>query len=103
VTGARVTRRLPKPEEFDRQVDEAMAETPDPISPCLGCRHETRCAAENLCCDAAALFRRGFPEVRYRFAPRAPSRTIAEVLEELARRPKRKAPPQRVALEAEEW
>jgi hypothetical protein len=79
--------------EIDAAIDEAMKETPDPVSPCIGCRHETRCVAEGLCCGACALFRRGLPEARYRIAPRVPSKAIAETIEELARRPRRKPRP----------
>ena len=72
--------RRPSPAEFDAAVEAANPETPDPVSPCVGCRHAARCGAEALCCDAAALFRRGLPEGRYRLAPRLPSRARAEAL-----------------------
>lgn len=90
MTNPRVTRRAPTKAEFDAEVDAAMPEAPDPVSPCLSCRHQARCEAEGLCCDASALFRQGLPEIRYRLAPRLPSRARWEAFMAVRARPKKK-------------
>jgi hypothetical protein len=90
MSGTRITRKKPTAAEFDALVEEAMVETPDPITPCLGCRHEARCRDEQLACAALSVYRAGLPESRYRLAPRVPSRGLYEVLEAVARRAKEK-------------
>jgi hypothetical protein len=49
------------------------------IPPCTGCRHNQRCALEQLGCDALVLFKRvtTSPE-RLAIAPRQPSRELYE-------------------------
>jgi hypothetical protein len=55
-------------------------------APCDACRHAERCKAERLACDAFAVFLAGGSEVRWRFAPRAPTRARYESLPSFALR-----------------
>jgi hypothetical protein len=58
-------------------------------SPCAGCRHERRCALEQLGCDALVLFLRVTTSPgRLAIAPRQPSRELFE----RAHAPKTKRP-----------
>jgi hypothetical protein len=52
---------------------------PSAPAPCIGCRHEPRCALEQLGCDALVLFKRvtTSPE-RLAIAPRQPTRELYE-------------------------
>jgi hypothetical protein len=43
-------------------------------APCDACRHAARCKADRLVCDAFAVYLAGGSEVRWKFAPRAPTR-----------------------------
>ena len=54
--------------------------------PCRGCRFAPRCRAERLACDAAAGWAAGLSEIRWRAAPRAPSRARLEALVEIEAR-----------------
>lgn len=56
--------------------------------PCRGCRFAARCRAERLACDAAAGWA-GLPELRWRAAPRAPSRARLEAIIEIEQRQRR--------------
>ena len=57
--------------------------------PCQFCRFSGRCKAERLACDALAVWASGAGELRWRAAPRAPTRARFEALAEVE---KRKAP-----------
>jgi hypothetical protein len=43
------------------------------LIPCTGCRHEAKCGADLLACDAYAMFAAGLKEARWKHAPRAPT------------------------------
>jgi hypothetical protein len=58
-------------------------------APCRGCRFAARCRAERLACDAAAGWAAGLSELRWRMAPRAPSRARLEALAEIEQRKRR--------------
>jgi hypothetical protein len=49
-------------------------------APCDECRHAARCKADLLACDAWAVYLAGGSEVRWKFAPRAPTRARYESL-----------------------
>jgi hypothetical protein len=68
------------------------AKLPAAPAPCVGCRHEPRCALEQLGCDALVLFKRvtTSPE-RLAIAPRQPTRELYERAN--APKVKRPAPP----------
>ena len=57
---------------------------PPPPGPCDGCRHNDRCTAQLICCEAFALFTRldgdHHGAERWRLAPRQPSAAILERL-----------------------
>jgi hypothetical protein len=55
-------------------------------APCDECRHAARCKADRLACDAFAVYLAGGSEVRWRFAPRAPTRARYESLPAFALR-----------------
>ena len=69
-----------------------IAKLPQAPAPCVGCRHEPRCALEQLGCDALVLFKRvtTSPE-RLAIAPRQPTRELYERAH--APKAKRPAPP----------
>jgi hypothetical protein len=48
--------------------------------PCDACRHAARCKADRLACDAYAVHLARGSEVRWKFAPRAPTRARYESL-----------------------
>ena len=54
--------------------------------PCRGCRFADRCRAERLACDAAAGWAVGLSELRWRAAPRAPTRARLEAIMEIEQR-----------------
>ena len=54
--------------------------------PCAGCRFAARCKVEHLACDALAVWASGAGELRWRAAPRAPSRARLEALVEIEAR-----------------
>ena len=54
--------------------------------PCQSCRFAARCKAERLACDALAVWSAGAGELRWRAAPRAPTRARAEALAEMEKR-----------------
>ena len=94
--------KTPQAADFDRAIEEAMAETADPVSPCDACRFLTRCRDESLACDSYAMFKAGFAQARISIAPRVPSRARWEALQIVAGRPKRKRRPVVAAVEAAE-
>ena len=57
--------------------------------PCRGCRFAPRCRADKLACDAAAGWAAGLSEIRWRAAPRAPTRARLEALVEIEQRQRR--------------
>ena len=57
--------------------------------PCKGCRFAPRCRAERMACDAAAGWAAGLSEIRWRAAPRAPTRARLEALAEIEQRKRR--------------
>ena len=57
--------------------------------PCQSCRFAARCRADKLACDALAVWASCAGELRWRAAPRAPTRARFEALAEVE---KRKAP-----------
>jgi hypothetical protein len=79
---------------------EAATPLADPISPCVSCRFAARCASDQLACDALTIFKAGLPEIRYRLAPRAPTRACWELLQQ-PRKPKPK--PRRIVLPADAY
>lgn len=54
--------------------------------PCELCRFAPRCKAERLACDALGVFASGAGELRWRVAPRAPTRARFEALAEIEQR-----------------
>ena len=54
--------------------------------PCRGCRFAPRCRADKLACDAAAGWAAGLSEIRWRAAPRAPTRARLEAIIEIEAR-----------------
>ena len=54
--------------------------------PCEFCRFAARCRAERLACDALAVWSSGAGELRWRAAPRAPTRARFEALAEVEKR-----------------
>lgn len=54
--------------------------------PCVGCRFAARCRADKLACDALAVWASGAGELRWRAAPRAPTRARFEALVEVEQR-----------------
>jgi hypothetical protein len=89
-------RRYKRPEErrADRPADVRRRPAPEPaneLGPCKGCRHQARCTAEIIACDAFILFARLGDQCgseRWKFAPRFPSRAIMERLVGSARESK---------------
>ncbi len=57
--------------------------------PCRGCRFAERCRAERMACDSAAGWAAGLPELRWRMAPRAPTRARLEAIIEIEQRQRR--------------
>ena len=57
--------------------------------PCRGCRFAPRCRADKLACDAAAGWAAGLSEIRWRAAPRAPTRARLEAIIEIEQRQRR--------------
>ena len=54
--------------------------------PCVGCRFAARCRQERLACDALCVWSAGAGELRWRAAPRAPTRARLEALVEVEQR-----------------
>ena len=54
--------------------------------PCQFCRFAARCKVEHLACDALAVWSSGAGELRWRAAPRAPTRARFEALLEIEQR-----------------
>ena len=54
--------------------------------PCQSCRFAARCRTERLACDALAVWASGAGELRWRAAPRAPTRARLEALVEVEQR-----------------
>ena len=54
--------------------------------PCQSCRFAARCKAERLACDALAVWSAGAGELRWRAAPRAPTRARLDALREIEQR-----------------
>ena len=54
--------------------------------PCQSCRFAARCRADKLACDALCVWSSGASELRWRVAPRAPTRARFEALAEIEQR-----------------
>jgi hypothetical protein len=49
-------------------------------SPCDDCRYREKCAGERLACEAFGMFLHDLSEVRWRTAPRVPTRELYQAL-----------------------
>jgi len=60
------------------QLNHASSPAPIPqtceASPCDDCRYRQKCAGERLACEAFSMYIHGTRQVRWRAAPRAPTR-----------------------------
>jgi hypothetical protein len=55
-------------------------------TPCDGCRFAQRCVDNKLACDALSLYAKNVSPLRWRRAPRAPTRARYEIMEQQLRK-----------------
>jgi len=48
---------------------------PDEATPCDGCHFAARCQADKMACDALVIYMQDASPLRWKIAPRAPTRT----------------------------